>query len=174
MATPRLLFLGDSLIDFGNWPQRLPQYDVISRGMPGEHAEGLLWRLPERTAIDPDLCILMTGTNNLLFGDTEFPITIEQIITEIRRSFQELPVLVTSLLPYRIPGIESAVESVNEELLEIARRNSSDYFDLYSPFSQTSGELFEYDGVHLSEAGYLLWAEVLSKFLRDHFAKGED
>lgn len=174
MGSPKLLLLGDSLIDFGNWVQRLPEYDVISRGMPGEHAEGLLWRLPNRTTITPDLCVLMTGTNNLLFGDTDFPITIEQIIVEIRRSFSELPVLVTSLLPYSIPDIEPVVESVNRELLAVAEQNDATYFDLYSSFVSAGTELFEYDGVHLSEAGYQLWAELLAKFLHSHFANDAD
>ena len=59
MHKPRLLFLGDSLVDFGNWQHRLPQHRVTSSGVPGEQAEELLWRLPVQTAAAPEAIILM-------------------------------------------------------------------------------------------------------------------
>jgi len=169
-----LLFLGDSLIDFGNWPQRFSQHRVVSSGMPGEMAEGLLRRLPARTPVSPDAIILMTGTNNLFSGDTDFAITIDQIIGKLKARFPPSEIIITSLLPYEIPGAVQMAHRVNLELQEIAVQTGSLYFDLCSPFERVGDGLFEYDGVHLSEAGYQLWSEELLRFLSSQLAKGSD
>ncbi len=169
-----LLFLGDSLVDFANWPRRLPQHRVISSGMPGEQAEELLWRLPVRTPLTPDAIILMTGTNNLLFGDTDFAITIEQICRALGAHFPRSERIVTSLLPYNIAGIKEMVQAVNSELKAIAQKTGSHYFDLCSPFEKGGSELFDYDGVHLSESGYQCWNDELLIFLARLLAKEPD
>lgn len=169
-----LLFLGDSLVDFGNWSCRLPQHRVISSGIPGERAEELLRRLPVRAPLPPEVIILMTGTNNLLSGDTDFIITIEQIIRELGTHFNRSETIITSLLPSNIQEVQDMVQAVNHELQEIAGQTDAHYFDLYSSFEKSGSELFDYDGVHLSEAGYQRWTDELLIFLASQLAKEPD
>lgn len=169
-----LLFLGDSLVDFGNWPRRLPRHRVISSGIPGERAEELLWRLPVRTPLPPQVIVLMTGTNNLFSGDTGFTITIEQIIRELGAHFPQSERIITSLLPYTVAGVTDMVHMVNHDLREIAGQTDSHYFDLCSSFEQGGSELFDYDGVHLSEAGYQRWTDELLIFLASRLANEPD
>jgi len=172
MPLPTLLFLGDSLIDYADWPHRLPNYYVISSGMPGERTEELLWRL-SRTIPEPlpDMIILMTGTNNILFGDTSFIETLKEIVELLGHSAPTAQRIITSLLPYDIPGFQNSICLANDKLIEIADQSDSHYFDLYTKFTQAQEKMFEYDGVHLSEAAYRLWSSQLETYLSSRLAK---
>lgn len=172
MPLPTLLFLGDSLIDYADWPHRLPNYNVISSGMPGERTEELLWRIPRAIPEPlPDMVILMTGTNNILFGDTSFIESLREIIERLSHSAPDAQRIITSLLPYEIPGFQESVCLVNNNLREIADHSDSYYFDLYTKFKLAHEKMFEYDGVHLSEAAYRLWSSQLETYLFSRLAK---
>lgn len=166
MVTTKLLLLGDSLIDFGNWPNRLPRFSAISSGVPGERSEELLHRLRFIKAdTRPDIIVLMSGTNNLLWGDYSFPEVIEEICLELRTQFSRAGIIITSLLPFQIPGCLPHIRKANAEMKETAIRTGGNYFDLYTSFENSSDTLFDYDGVHLNETGYQLWASELNGYL---------
>ncbi len=65
-----LVFIGDSLTQWGDWEQRFPGYQVTNLGISGETAEGLLARRERiRAQIDdPGFIFLMTGINNIATG----------------------------------------------------------------------------------------------------------
>ena len=167
--------LGDSLIDYGEWHRRLPGYRTISSGVPGERAGELLRRLPVKAVTRvPDALVVMTGTNNIVFGDFSFIDAIENIITRLQDQFALAPILVTSLLPYEIPGISDTICAANDGLRKVCRQSGAVYFDLYTPFEDSAAGLFDYDGIHLSNSGYELWASVLDEYLRQLLANGPD
>ena len=172
---PLILLLGDSLIDYGEWHRRLSGYRVISSGVPGERTEGLLQRLPiETRGTTPDALLLMTGTNNIVFGDMGFIDISRQIATRLKDQFPHSPILVTSLLPYEIPGIIDTIHVANEQLRLVCNESGCNYFDLCSHFESSFDALFDFDGIHLSNSGYQLWASVLAEFLRKLLAKDPD
>ena len=159
--------LGDSLIDYGNWKQLLPGYTTISDGVPGELTEALLPRLPaNRNEIKPDTFIIMTGANNLImYGDSSFTTTLKQIITNLADNHPEATIILTSLLPFNIHGVRKSVVAVNTKFKAIVKDTGTVYLDLFTPFEQSSEQLFGFDGVHLSDAGYRLWSVLLAKML---------
>ena len=72
---PLLLLLGDSLIDYGEWHRRMENFRVVSSGVPGERTEGLYRRLGGpllTTEPEPAAIVVMSGTNDILFGDLSF------------------------------------------------------------------------------------------------------
>jgi lysophospholipase L1-like esterase len=168
-GNPLIFMLGDSLIDYGEWHRRLPGYRIISSGVPGERTEELLSRLPVQTQTEtPDAFVLMTGTNNIVFGDFSFINTTRQILTRLHSQFPQTTILVTSLLPYEIPGIIDTIHAANEQLRLICDESGCTYFDLCRHFEDSFDALFDYDGIHLSNSGYQLWAAVLDEYLRKH------
>ncbi|MCG6930783.1 MAG: GDSL-type esterase/lipase family protein [Desulfofustis sp.] len=172
---PLILLLGDSLIDYGEWHLRLPDYRVISRGVPGERTEELLRRLPVQPQVEaPDALVLMSGTNNIVFGDFGFIDATRQILIKLRKRFVGVPILVTSLLPYRIPGIASTIQEANRQLRRLCDKSGSIYLDVCRHFENSPDRLFDYDGVHLSNGGYRIWASVLDEYLRNLLAKAPD
>ena len=175
MSTPTLLMLGDSLVDYGDWQRLLPQYSVISRGIPGERSEELLWRLPScRNHTSVDAILLMTGANNLLTGRTDFTETIRTIVTSLQQDYPGALILVNSLLPFQVPGFQEIIHTVNAGLRDIASATGTFYLDLYTTFQKAREPVFEFDGVHLSSFGYVLWARLLSSELRTLLAKDSD
>ena len=175
MDTRTLLIVGDSLVDYGNWRSLLPQYTVISRGMPGERAEELLRRLPScSNHKSVDAVLVMTGANNLLTGRTDFTETIRTITTSLQQDYPGAVILVNSLIPFQVPGFQEIIQAVNLDLRTIANAAGAIYLDLYTPFQKAREPLFDFDGVHLSSFGYSLWARLLSLELRTLLAKDCD
>ena len=78
------------------------------------------------------------------------------------------------MLPYEIPGLLDAILTANQQLAFICQEHGCHYFDLYSHFEQSFDELFDFDGVHLSNLGYRLWASQLDEYLRKLLAKPGD
>ena len=172
---PQLLMLGDSLIDYGEWHRRLPGYRVISSGIPGERTEGLLHRLPpDLPGYSPDAIVIMSGTNNIVFGDIGFVDLLGQIASLLRSRYPAAEIMITSLLPYEIPGLIDAIQAANQQLSFICKERGCRFFDLCSLFEQSFEELFDFDGVHLSNSGYRLWAFHLDEYLRKLLAKPPD
>jgi len=166
MADP-LLFIGDSLIQFFNWQSRFPDKEIFNYGMAGETAEGLLARLPNiiTRVQSPALVMIMTGINNLAMEDYGFLFTYEKIITLLQGTYGQSTIAITSLLPADLFFLGDAVPRVNARLQDIAQKNSHLYLNLYPLFLDDKAKpvtsYFEADGVHLSAAGYGVWAETL-------------
>jgi lysophospholipase L1-like esterase len=172
---PLLLMLGDSLIDYGEWHRLLPGYRIISSGIPGERTEGLLYRLPpELDGDSPDGIVIMSGTNNIVFGDLVFVDLLGRVATILRSHYRQAEIVFTSLLPYEIPGLLDVIYAANQQLAFVCEEHGCRYFDLCSHFEQSFEELFDFDGVHLSNLGYRLWAARLDEYLRKLLAKPPD
>ena len=171
MQADKLLFMGDSLIEFFNWQERFPDKKILNYGIAGETAEGLFSRLPH--IIDrvksPDLVMIMTGINNLAMEDYGFLFTYEKIITCLQETYGQSAIAITSLLPADLFFLGDAVPRVNRTLKEIAQNYSTLYLDLYPLFiddnSRPISSFFEFDGVHLSAEGYEVWASALESTL---------
>ena len=163
----RFLFIGDSLIEFFNWPERFPDKEVFNYGIAGETAEGLLARLPNIIARvqSPDLVMIMTGINNVAMEDYGFLFTYEKIITSLRETYGQTAIVITSLLPLDLFFLGDAVLLVNKRLKDIAQINKIFFLDLYPLFLDANSRIiasyFESDRVHLSDEGYEVWAGAL-------------
>ncbi len=163
----QFLFIGDSLIEFFNWQNRFPDDQVYNFGSAGETAEGLLSRLPGiiRRIQAPGLVMIMTGTNNIAMEDYGFLSTYEKIISLLQENYAQAAIVMTSLLPIELFFLGDAVPRINRRLKDIARNNHIAYLDLYPLFlgedSRAITAYYEADGVHLSEAGYEVWARAL-------------
>jgi lysophospholipase L1-like esterase len=161
------LFIGDSLIEFFNWQNRFPIHKIYNFGSAGETAEGLLARLPRIISriTAPDLVMVMTGTNNLAMEDYGFLFSYEKIIDLLQEHYPKTVIVMTSLLPLDLFFLGEAVPRVNKRLQKIAREKQITFLDLYPLYLGNNHKpiraYYEFDGVHLSEEGYEVWAQTL-------------
>ena len=69
LVTGKVLFLGNSITEFGNWKKLLKDSSVINRGISGDITFGVLNRLNEIIKHQPSKLFLMIGVNDISKND---------------------------------------------------------------------------------------------------------
>lgn len=168
----RILLIGHSLVEYGDWPRLLPGHDVANLGRAGESTAGLLARLDEEVRAHPaaDAVAAMSGTNDVLVGGEDFLHDYRRVARRLRRAYPAAHIVLHAVLPlspdWVAPG---TLARVNERIAAIAVETGVGFLDLTARFSAPGGEprteLYEADGVHLSRGGYRVWAAALAAAL---------
>jgi len=168
----RLIFLGDSLIEYFDWQERFPEHKVANLGMAGESVGGLLSRVlrVKQSCPEADMIFIMSGINNVAMGDTGFFDYYRVVIEKITSAYPEAKIFVHSLLPVLMDFISNeSVCRVNESLKKLAQDTKAAYLDIYSRFVDTKGRpVREYlldDGVHVSREGYDVWSKFVEQVI---------
>ncbi|MEZ5198000.1 MAG: GDSL-type esterase/lipase family protein [Bacteroidales bacterium] len=170
------VFLGDSLTESFDLQKHFNRPDFINRGMSGNMTDHVLYRLEEITNAKPALIFLMIGINDIYQGSdlNQVVKNIEIIIDRIRNESPASLLIVQSMLPVNEERllidkyINTKVYEANNRLSVICKKKNLEFIDLHSDFLNNKGEMnnaYTYDGVHLTEKGYLLWADLLNQWM---------
>jgi lysophospholipase L1-like esterase len=169
----RLLFIGDSLIEYFDWAGRFPDHDVYNFGIAGETVNGLYARLKRvfREVKDPDLVFIMSGINNLAMADADFIDAYRDVIRDVTAQYPSAKVSIQSLLPVLFPYISNEdIRHMNKRLEHLAADERVGYLDIHSRFLDQKGSPIEAylmsDGVHVSDEGYRIWSGEIEKLLK--------
>ena len=173
-----IIFLGDSITEWGNWESLLPEFDIANYGVAGNKTYQIIDRVDELFGKEAHQLFLLVGVNDL--GDNRF---LTEIETDYKRLVELLfsnnvssEINLVSVLPIKQSEWEKEglslvnIEELNKIIKDIAKENSFNFVDIYSAFVDTDGELkneFTTDGLHLSESGYLKYAELISPELSE-------
>ena len=114
----------------------------------------------------PDLLILLLGSNDILMDGLTDPAAIssrmEELLKKIRSECAGLPILLLSPPPIRIPGPwMDTIISLSRFYENLAQKYHTDFLNLLNLSLPLS-----YDGVHLTEEGHRQLAEILSLLLK--------
>lgn len=162
--------LGDSITEWTDWDKLLPEEHPVNFGIAGDIAEGVLLRLDQVKAAQPSKVLLKIGTNDLGQGTDpqEIGDTIEKILDELKTFVDPGDIYVQSVLP-REPQFGDAVLELNERLIHEAYMRGMWFVFLHDEFLDEEGQKLNPeltgDGLHLNEAGYALWVEILQPYL---------
>lgn len=174
VVTERVMMVGNSITEGGNWRKLTGDTTIVNRGISGDNTYGLLQRVDDIARRKPSKLFLLIGINDLSKKIPEEMI-LQNILTFVRlvqaRS-ASTRIFVQSLLPVN-PGfanfpagynVGDAIVTINTQLQKIAPRFGYTYVDLHATFTDKDGYLqapFSTDGLHLKEAGYQRWVRVL-------------
>jgi Lysophospholipase L1 and related esterases len=169
----KLLMLGDSLVEWGNWSRLLPHVAVINRGIAGEMTEELSGRLMDEIedCPGPDAVLVQSGTNNLLMGYMFFPAIFTTMMQRLQACYPQAQLILCSLMPIPAAPLHE-IKHVNLQLAEVAATTENcTFLDLVNPFSEqcapnSSHSGFLADNVHLSAKGYQIWANEIDHCLK--------
>ncbi|MBW6478293.1 MAG: sialate O-acetylesterase [Bacteroidales bacterium] len=176
----KIIMLGNSITNGGNWSELLNNSDVLNRGISGDNTFGILNRLDEIVSLQPSKVFLLIGINDLA---RETPVEVilnnyRRIVSKIQLESPETRIYVQSLFPTnndfdhfpRAQNKENEIRSVNKGIEEIAKEYGLTFIDLYPHFLDEEGKLsrkYTNDGLHLMGEGYLKWAEILREFFNE-------
>lgn len=141
---------------------------IYNDGVNGRSVKDVLYRFPQLkhsiTLQQPELLILLLGTNDVLMGEDPQEVSMEMssMLQKLREDFPQLSILLLSPPPVGIPG--SYPEDISR-LSELYRRLASDYSLFFTNLSGFSLPLC-YDGVHLTEEGHRLLGDILKTEVR--------
>jgi beta-glucosidase len=172
-----LLMIGDSITQGweGNgkeaWAKYLAPHKAVNLGIGGDRTQHVLWRLQNGNleGIHPKLAVLMIGTNNSNGNDNtaeEIAAGIEAIVKELRTKLPETKVLILAIFPRgEKPNPQREKNAKASEIAsKLADGKNVFYLDIGQKFLTDDGTLTREimpDFLHLSPAGYTIWAEAI-------------
>ena len=161
-----IVFLGNSLTEYGEWQEFFNNPTIRNRGIGGEFTDGILRRLDPIIKGKPKQVFLMIGINDLiLHRPPHILANYRSIVERIRTESPSTELIVQSILPVnntvKNTGLSNEdVLTLNEGIQKITTDFNLKYVDLHQKFKDPSGKLndkYTLDGIHLNRAGYDLW-----------------
>lgn len=165
----KIIFIGDSLIEWFDWAGRFPEHEVHNLGISGETVDWMLDRLPRITQSIPrvDKVFILSGINNVAMEDMGIIKSYRQALREFHQAYPGSEIYVISLLPTLLPWINpQSIRILNEKLIDLAEENGARYIDMHSTFLRYDlKEMLVADGIHISEAGYAVFSAGMVPYL---------
>lgn len=178
-----VLLVGDSItIQWGDsWAKHFPDRKAVNIGIGGDKTQNVLWRLDHGgvEGLQPKAIVLMIGNNNLFFtpetGIEAAAKGIEMCVKNLREKFPDAPLVVAKILPAHAPGNrfyeDLKLTNAALDLLKLESDPKVRVLDLTTDFTNADGtlkkDLFTPDHIHLSPAGYAVYAERLRPLLEE-------
>ncbi len=186
-GTIDVYFVGDSItrrwgaVDYpellAHWNASFHGWNAANFGWGGDRTENILWRLEngELDGVDPQVIVIQAGTNNIGgqpgSGDRDRAIAagVEAIVEICRQQAPDADIVLTGIFPRGEPEVADEIRSINRRLERYARDRGLFFVDIGRALSAgdvLSPEMSS-DGLHLSLAGYEVWAQALKPILRE-------
>lgn len=179
-----LVFLGDSITSGWSrtgakvWKQQFVSLGAVNFGIAGDMTQNVLWRLLHGSIgkLKPKQFVLLIGTNNFGFTD-ESPEAVargvEHIIELLRDQFLESDIILMAVFPRdQFPNTKNRrkIEHLNAIIEPLADGEIVSFLNINEALLLEDGRIPQSlmpDFLHLSEAGYAIWAQAL----KDHLSQ---
>jgi lysophospholipase L1-like esterase len=184
-----IAFIGDSITQGWEaagknvWTKYYGKRKCLNFGVGGDRTQHVLWRFEngQLDGIKPKAAVLMIGTNNSNKDDnTEAEILegVQAIVKQIRSRLPETKVLVVAIFPrgQTFSAQRGKILQVNQALEKLADGKMIQYVDFGSQLIENDGSISKMimpDYLHLSEAGYEIWAKAVEPKLKQMGVKGK-
>ncbi|MBQ0124572.1 MAG: hypothetical protein KBS58_07050 [Bacteroidales bacterium] len=174
----KVVMLGDSMNNNASWGELYPDVDLINRGISGDTAPGILQRLGEVVAHNPEKLFLLTGPNDLIndkdLSIEDFWVGYEKLIIAVKEALPETEFYIQSILPMNpkskfYEGYNDRAKAADAVLSASAQKYGYTYIDLVPGMVDGNGDLkdeYTSDGLHLTAEGYKVWMKALDNIIR--------
>ncbi len=175
-----ILFVGSSSIKRWDLPRDFPDLPVVNHGFGGSQmADSVHFADRIILPLEPRIVVVYAGDNDLAAGKTPQQVRddFRDLVAKIHGKLPETRIVFLAIKPSLkrwnlVDRMRAANRLIREEIGSDPRLA---YADIFTPMLGEDGEpretLFVEDGLHLSRAGYALWARQLRPLLQASGAK---
>ncbi|MFL5618520.1 MAG: GDSL-type esterase/lipase family protein [Gemmatimonadaceae bacterium] len=174
VTTGRMIFLGNSITQGGDWAKLTGDSTVINRGIGADLTFGLRQRLADVTRRKPSRLFILIGINDISkdIPDAVIAAQYRALVDSVKSQSPQTKILVQSILPIN-PTVknfpqhydkQARVVAVNRLIRQMARETGATYIDLWPIFVDRQNRLdasLTGDGLHLNQQGYERWVRFL-------------
>jgi lysophospholipase L1-like esterase len=165
----KIVMLGDSITDEGEWAELLNIDTIQNRGISGDTTDGVLERLDSLNK-NIEKVFIMIGVNDIMRGKS-----VDEIFTNYQKIVQilkekKIKVYIQSTLfigEKRAEDFNIKVENLNTKLKQFANDNNLIFIDLNKILSSDKMLKHELtsDDLHINGSAYNLWASEIKKYI---------
>lgn len=176
IVTGKIIFLGNSITEAGNWTKLTGDNTVINRGIGGDITYGLLRRLDDVIKRKPSKLFILIGINDIGkdIPDEAIANNYVKIIKRVQAASPETIIFIQSILPLNpsVPNFpqhydkQDHVVHTNQLLREVAKITNTRFINLFPLFlddQQYLDKKYTGDGLHLNASGYDVWVNYLKE-----------
>ena len=178
------LFLGDSITDFYDLDKYYEGLSVVNGGIKDGRTTDILNDIKNRVyRYNPSKVFLLIGTNDIIDGkeNDEIINNIKKIIELIKKNRPYAEIYLESIYPVNktdndkisLSMVSSRdndqITEINKKLKQYCDEKKITYIDLYSKLVDDEGNLkldYTKEGLHLSDDGYKVVTEEISKYIK--------
>jgi lysophospholipase L1-like esterase len=172
-----ILFVGSSSIVRWDLEKWFPELETINRGFGGSQMADAV-HFAERIVIPhrPRVVVVYSGDNDIAAGKSADEVHAD-FVTLVEKVHAEMPatkIVVLSIKPSTARWkLADTMQEANALIAATcAETDGVEFLDVWEPMMDgnpgpPSRELFVNDGLHLSDAGYQLWTELLMPHLSE-------
>lgn len=168
-----VVFFGNSITRGGDFQDYFTDVKTCNLGYPGDNMDGMMLRIGQIKAVNPEKVFVMAGINGLQYQTEEvFERKYLRMVDSIISAVPEAKVYLQSILPVNhsmsnVYASSDKIQKANERISGIATRSKCVYVDLWSLY-EVDGEMpkeLTRDGVHLYPEAYERWIEEIRKYI---------
>jgi lysophospholipase L1-like esterase len=176
----RVVFAGDSIVHGGPWQYWLQKHYVTNFAFPGHTTEDLDALIPAIVASQPEILIVMIGTND--FGKHRLPEAqviknILNVAEKLKDAMPDIPIIWHSLTP-RSDEFSLSMIEVNNAIRPKLQSSGFIFHDVFPLLKNKNENKLELEfcedpdtfGLHLNKLGYEKWYESLGPLIDEHLA----
>jgi lysophospholipase L1-like esterase len=170
-----IVFVGSSSIRFWDVSKSFPGQPVINRGFGGsELADSVRYAPRIVLPYQPRIVVLYAGDNDLAAGKTPEQIAADfQAFTRVvHNALPQTRIIFLSIKPSPLRWrLHEKSDRANALIAGICKsQTATEYVDVATPLLGAEGkprrELYRWDGLHLNDKGYEIWAAVVGPHIR--------
>jgi lysophospholipase L1-like esterase len=176
VVTGKIMFLGNSITEGGNWKELFNDSGIINRGIGGDITYGLLKRVDDVVIRKPSRLFILIGINDIGKDIPEEIIVdnYQKLVGIILKKSPDTKIFIQSILPLNntVKGFPqhynkaAHVVRANKLIRQMCVDMKLDFINLYPLFLDKQQKLnvaYTNDGLHLNADGYKLWAAYFKK-----------